>query len=213
MEMCDVISRSFATSSNSIDHRSCLYGTHVTRYRVVTFYRLSSLMFIFQASGILNLIFGGFVVLVITGITVILNFVTAILITCRILYFNKYIGKAGLQYNSPYTTIIIICVESSALIVVFGLIYFILYFQQANASYIPMQLLVHVYVSLYSLLRLCNEAIKKLIYNSYTLGLISTSHHLSGRPREGCNHQTETFQACCIGIELRVRVANTIVDQ
>ena len=126
-------------------------------------------MFIFQASGILNLIFGGIFFLVITGITVILNFVTAILITCRILYFSKYISKAvGLQHNSPYATIIIICVESSALIIVFGLIYFILVFQQANASYIPMQLLVHVYVSLYSLLRLCNEAIKKLIHNSYT---------------------------------------------
>ena len=93
--------------------------------------------------------------LVITGITAILHLVTAILITCRILYFSQYIGKAvGLQHNSPYATIIIICVESSALIVVFGLIYFILYFQQANASYIPMQLLVHVYVSIYSLLRL-----------------------------------------------------------
>ena len=128
-------------------------------------------MFIFQASGILNLI-GEIFFLVITGITVILNFVTAILITCRILYFSKYIGKAAglqvVQHNSPYATIIIICVESLALIVVFGLIYFILFFQQANASYIPMQLLVHVYVSLYSLLRLCNKAIKKLIHNSYT---------------------------------------------
>jgi len=109
---------------------------------VLVFMALMSL-----ASGILNLVFGEFFFLVITGITVILNFVTAILITCRILYFSKYIGKAvGLQHNSPYATIIIICVESSALIVVFGLIYFILFFQQGNASYIPMQLLVHVYV-------------------------------------------------------------------
>ena len=48
------------------------------------------------------------------------------------------------------------------------------------------------------------------------IGHISTSHRLSGRPREGCNHQTEAFcwnQARCIGIKLWVRVADTIVDQ
>jgi len=86
--------------------------------------------------------------LVVIGVTVILNLVTATLITLRILFFQRHIRKTiGLEPgDSPYMTVLALCVESSALIVVFSLIYFILYFQQANASYIPMQLLVHVYV-------------------------------------------------------------------
>ena len=88
----------------------------------------------------------------ITTTTVVLNLVTASLITFRILYFNRYIRKTvGLEHNSPYMTIIIICVESSALIVVFSSIYLILLFQEWGAlSIIPMQSLVHVYVSLYN---------------------------------------------------------------
>ena len=84
--------------------------------------------------------------------TIILNLVTATLITLRILYFRQYIQKTvGLKRHNPYITIVIICVESSMLIIVFSLIYLILFFKQNNGSYIPMQLLVHVYVSLHTL--------------------------------------------------------------
>jgi len=91
---------------------------------------------------------GTFDLLPIIGTTVIINFFSATLITLRILYFERYIRKTvGVQRNdSPYMTILIICVESSALIIVFSLIYFILYFQQSNAIYIPWQVLVHIYV-------------------------------------------------------------------
>jgi hypothetical protein len=105
------------------------------------------------------MILGFIFIVVMAGVTVILNVLTAILITLRILNFEKYARKTmGVEYNSPYMTVLIICVESSALMVIFSLIYFILVFQQANASYIPMQLLVHVYVSF---LGLCRKAIKK----------------------------------------------------
>ncbi|KAF8802677.1 hypothetical protein BYT27DRAFT_7196384 [Phlegmacium glaucopus] len=51
-----------------------------------------------------------------TGVTVILNVLTAILITLRILHFERYTPKTmGVEHNSPYMTILIICVESSAL--------------------------------------------------------------------------------------------------
>ncbi|KAF8811728.1 hypothetical protein BYT27DRAFT_7336053 [Phlegmacium glaucopus] len=100
------------------------------------------------ASGLLNMLFGSIFILVMICVTIILNFLTAILITLRILHFEKYARKTiGVEHNSPYMTVLIsICVESSALMVIFSLVYFILVFQQANASYIPMQLLVHVYV-------------------------------------------------------------------
>lgn len=102
----------------------------------------------------------------ITTTTVIINLVTASLITFRILYFNRYIQKTvGLEHNSPYMTIIIICVESSALIVVFSSIYLILLFQEDGAlSIIPMQSLVHVYVRVYNQER---KSLKVFIYRFY----------------------------------------------
>jgi len=90
---------------------------------------------------------GFYFFLAITAVTVFLNLITTTLITLRILYFDRYIRKtAGLESNNPYMRIITICVESSALIFVFGLIYLILYFTANHASIIPLQLLVHVYV-------------------------------------------------------------------
>ena len=84
-----------------------------------------------------------------TGTTIILNLVTATLITFRILYFDRYIRKTvGLERNNPYKRVIILCVESSALIVVFCAIYLFLAFL-TNESLIPLQLLVHVYVRIY----------------------------------------------------------------
>jgi len=121
--------------------------------RVVALCRLCSLTFIHQASCLIFLIInhGLFFFLAVTSITVFLNLVTATLITLRILYFNRYIRKTvGLEHNSPYMTVIILCIESSALIIVFSLIYLILYFYQREPSVSPM--LVHIYVSL---LQLC----------------------------------------------------------
>ena len=94
-------------------------------------------------------LYGFYFFLAMTGTTIFLNLVIAGLITFRILYFDRYIRKTvGLEHNSPYLTVIIICVESSALIIVFSLIYLILYFKENTASLIPLQLLVHVYVRL-----------------------------------------------------------------
>ena len=109
--------------------------------------------------------------------TILLNLVTATLITSRILYFRQYTQKTvGLKRNNPYITIVIICVESSALVIVFSLIYLILYFKSYRVSYIPMQLLVHVYVSLHIswLYLLSNNMYKKLIQISHR-----SYHHFS----------------------------------
>ena len=101
-----------------------------------------------QAAGLgVPSVDGLYFFLAITVVTVFLNLVTATLITLRILYFNRSIQKTGvLESNNPYRRIITICVESSALIVVFGLAYFILYFSAYGASIIPLQILVYVYV-------------------------------------------------------------------
>ena len=86
--------------------------------------------------------------------TVILNTVTATLITFRILYYYRYIRKTvGLERSNPYLTTIIICVESSMLIIVFSLIYLILGLTHSIKSYGPMQLLVHIYVSFHIMVK------------------------------------------------------------
>jgi len=135
------------------------FGTH--RVIGLFFYFLVD-VFIYQGSGVvfvLNLPRFGFstdYLLPIICTTVVINLVSATLITLRILYFERYIRKTvGVQRNdSPYMTILIICVESSVLIIVFSLIYLILLLQQNNASYIPMQVLVHIYVSIRNFLDL-----------------------------------------------------------
>ncbi|KAF8812850.1 hypothetical protein BYT27DRAFT_7335393 [Phlegmacium glaucopus] len=117
----------------------------VSRRRIALITVLVLMGFFSLGSGFLNILFG--MTYTVTGVTVILNIFTAVLITLRILYFEIYMQKAiGLERNSPYTMVVIICVESSALIIVFSLIYIILAFQQVDASYLPLQLLVHIYV-------------------------------------------------------------------
>ncbi|KAF8800946.1 hypothetical protein BYT27DRAFT_7116358 [Phlegmacium glaucopus] len=99
------------------------------------------------ASGIVNITIG--TTLPVTGVTVVLNIFTAIMITFRIIHFERYMRKAiGMERNSPYAMVVIICVESSALIIVFSLIYLILDARQdcGNPSYVPLQLLVNIYV-------------------------------------------------------------------
>jgi len=106
---------------------------------------------IYQASCLTFLITidGRLFFLAVTTVTVILSLITAILITLRVLYFSRYNRKAVEQErNEPYMTIMIICVKSSALVVVFSLTSFIQHFQQSDASLLPIQTLVNVFVSL-----------------------------------------------------------------
>ncbi|KAF8812851.1 hypothetical protein BYT27DRAFT_7182304 [Phlegmacium glaucopus] len=127
-------------------------GVSLPQHRRIALIAVLVLLALFSfACGILNIIEG--TTLTVTGVTIILNIFTATLITLRILSFEGYMRKAtGVERNSPYTMVVIICVESSALIIVFSLIYLILAFRQnrhvrlVDASYLPLQLLVHIYV-------------------------------------------------------------------
>ncbi|KAF8812848.1 hypothetical protein BYT27DRAFT_7182300 [Phlegmacium glaucopus] len=131
------------------------------RRRIALIAVLVLLALLSLASGIVNITIG--TTLPVTGVTVVLNIFTAIMITFRIIHFERYMRKAiGMERNSPYTMVVIICVESSALIIVFSLIYLILDARQdwyvnteyskylkdnsGNPSYVPLQLLVNIYV-------------------------------------------------------------------
>ena len=145
--MCDALQGNITTTSNSFT--MCTQHSSVNVIGYVSSCRRLPLIDIFlkfrQAAGLgLPSLDGFYFFLAITAVTVLLNFVTAILITLRILYLIR--ETVGLESKHPYIRIITICVESSALIVVFGLIYLILYFKANNASIVPLELLVHVYV-------------------------------------------------------------------
>jgi len=119
---------------------------------------LSLIVFLALMSFVAGVIFlsGGIGIGFVTFIsaTIFLNLVTATLITVRILYYQRFIQKTvGLVgSSSPYTMVIVICLESSALIVVINVITLILafgpFFQLWGLSLIsiPMNLLVHIYV-------------------------------------------------------------------
>ena len=144
---------------------------------------------------------------VITVITTAINLITAILITARILFFQRYMQRVGSGRNIQYTTIIIICVESSALIVVFSILYIVLLGQGNPVSFIFMASLVHVNVSTiincyYSTAR---TGVILCLSKNY-IGHIPASDRLSGGSWESWNVSTKTFWksfwkwTCSIGV-------------
>jgi hypothetical protein len=59
------------------------------------------------------------------------NIILAVLIVFRLVYRRRYVRNAlGVQHGSPYTNIITMCVESSALMIIVGSLYIILYLVQ-----------------------------------------------------------------------------------
>ena len=88
----------------------------------------------------------------ITIITTIINIIAAVLIAARVLYFQKYIKAVGSERNSQYTMVVVICIESAALIIFFSILYIVLVIIQSPVSSIFMQSLVHINVRVHNLL-------------------------------------------------------------
>ena len=88
----------------------------------------------------------------ITIITNFINIIAAVLIVARVLYLQRCIKAVGLKRNSQYTTVIVICIESAALIVVFSILYMVMVIIRSPASFIFMQSLVHINVRVHNLL-------------------------------------------------------------
>jgi hypothetical protein len=95
---------------------------------------------------------------------------------------------SGRNTGIPYMTIIIICVESSALIVVFSVLYIVLLGQGNPISFIFMASLVHVNVS-----TIINDRKNMGLFKIIILGHIAASDCLSGGSRESWNVPTKTF--------------------
>ena len=100
----------------------------------------------------------------ITIITTIINIIAAALIAGRVLYFQRYIKAVGSERNSQYTMVVVICIESAALIVLFSILYIVLVIVQPPASFIFMQSMVHINVRI---LRLGSKNRQSYIYLKY----------------------------------------------
>ena len=75
------------------------------------------------------------------------NIILALLIILRLVHYQRHIRKVlGEVHGSPYAKVITMCIESSALIVIFSGVYTVLVFVQANGSLIPFQLVPHICV-------------------------------------------------------------------
>jgi len=95
--------------------------------------------------------FGSTFVLWIVSLSTFVNIILAFLIILRLVHHQQHIRKVlGAEHGSPYSKVITMCVESSALIVIVGGAYVVLCFRPgwANGSVIvPFLLLPHICVS------------------------------------------------------------------
>ena len=76
-----------------------------------------------------------------------MNITFALLIVLRLIYLQRHLRNIfGAYHGSPYSKVITMCVESSALIVIFSGVYSILAKMEAEWSLIPLILLPHICV-------------------------------------------------------------------
>lgn len=101
-------------------------------------------------------------------ITTIINIIAAILIAARVIYFQRYIVQTvGSERNKQYTAVVVICIESSALIIIFSILYIALASTAIPASFIFMQSLVHINVRVHTLLLISCKNLMFVCFRSY----------------------------------------------
>ena len=95
--------------------------------------------------------FGTMFALWLVSLSILVNIILALLIILRLVHHQRHIRKVlGAEHGSPYSKVITMCVESSALIIIFGGVYTALGSVpgMANGSVIvPLLLLPHICVS------------------------------------------------------------------
>ena len=84
---------------------------------------------------------------VFTSLSAIVNIVLAALIVLRLVYHRRYIRNTlGAEHGSPYTNIITMCVESSALMVIATVLYTVLSFVSQTGIHIIYDITAHICV-------------------------------------------------------------------
>jgi hypothetical protein len=84
---------------------------------------------------------------VFTSLSAAVNIILAALIVVRLVYHRRYIQNTlGAQHGSPYTNIITMCVESSALMVIASVLFTLLPFVSMYWANFMMDINPHIYV-------------------------------------------------------------------
>jgi hypothetical protein len=75
-------------------------------------------LFVEQMTFIEELLYAN---LVFSSLSTVVNVILAVLIVARLVYHRRYVRNTlGVEHGSPYTNVITMCVESSALMVIVG---------------------------------------------------------------------------------------------
>ena len=81
------------------------------------------------------------------SLSTLINIILAVLIVSRLVYHRRYIRNAlGEQHGSPYTNIITMCIESSALMVIVGGLCTILTYVSENGRNFMYDIAPHIFV-------------------------------------------------------------------
>ena len=81
------------------------------------------------------------------ALSILINIVLAVLIVSRLVYHQRYDRNTlGVEHGSPYTNIITMCVESCALIVIFGGLFTGLYFGNWDGVLFMNPIIPHIFV-------------------------------------------------------------------
>ena len=126
------------------------------------------------------------------SVSTLVNIILAVLIVFRLVYLRRYARNAlGVEHGSPYTNIIIMCVESSALMVVASSLYTILFFMSEmhhDETLIVVNVIPHICVGGLQLNDFSDAQLRLLL----PLGHLPTPHRLSRRSR---SRHTPNFTA------------------
>ena len=81
------------------------------------------------------------------SLSTLVNFILAVLIASRLVYHRRYIRNTlGVEHGSPYTNIITMCVDSSALMVIVADLATSLHFVEEYWSNFANEIAPHIFV-------------------------------------------------------------------
>ena len=111
------------------------------------------------------------------SLSALVNIILAALIVFRLIYHRRYVRNTlGVEHGTPYTNIIIMCVESSALMVIASVLFIILYFGGLYGVHCMIDIIPHIYVGGLGLNNFCCTCTAKTLD---TLGYFPIPHRLS----------------------------------
>lgn len=122
-------------------------------------------------------------------ISLFVNLLITALVVLRLLFFRKRLrATLGSCHGSAYTTVISMCIESAALVIVFSTAFLGLNLTNRDPFVFSRVFLIHIYVRLIGYPAILNFS------NLTSSGHRSISHHIPSGPREVFIHEVDEFQ-------------------